>query len=179
MSRIGRKPITVPAGVTVEQADRLIKVSGAKGNLELTLMPGLTLVQADGVLTLTRDEETAETQRSFGLMRTLIDNMVVGVSKGFERQLEINGVGYRAAVAGNVITLSLGFSHPVIFELPDGVEAKLEKNVITLSGYDKQVVGQVAANLRALKKPEPYKGKGIKYVEETIRRKAGKTATKG
>jgi large subunit ribosomal protein L6 len=105
--------------------------------------------------------------------------MVIGVSQGFSRQLEINGVGFRAAVAGNVITLSLGFSHPVVFTLPVGVEAKIEKNLVTLTGFDKQLVGQVAANLRALKKPEPYKGKGIKYVEETIRRKAGKTATKG
>jgi large subunit ribosomal protein L6 len=105
--------------------------------------------------------------------------MVTGVSRGFERQLEINGVGFRAAVSGSTITLSLGFSHPVIFELPRGVEAKIEKNLITLNGFDKQLVGQVAANLRALKKPEPYKGKGIKYVEEHIRRKAGKTATKG
>ncbi len=179
MSRIGRQPITVPTGVTVEQADRLIKVSGSKGNLELTLMPGLKLEQAGGVLTLTKEVETPETQRSYGLMRTLIDNMVVGVSKGFERQLEINGVGYRASVAGNVITFSLGFSHPIHFELPQGVEAKLEKNVITLTGYDKQTVGQVAANIRALKKPEPYKGKGIKYMEERILRKAGKTAAKG
>jgi large subunit ribosomal protein L6 len=179
MSRIGRKPITIPAGVTVEQTGRLIKVTGAKGSLELTLMPNLKLEQADNVLTLSKEVETPETQRSYGLMRTLIDNMVVGVSQGFTRQLEINGVGYRAAVAGNVITLSLGFSHPVIFTLPAGVDAKIEKNLITLTGYDKQVVGQVAANLRALKKPEPYKGKGIKYVEERIRRKAGKTATKG
>ncbi|MBW4061493.1 50S ribosomal protein L6 [Candidatus Saccharibacteria bacterium] len=179
MSRIGRKPITIPAGVTVEQLDRTIKVAGSKGNLELTLMPDLKLEQADSVLTLTKTVENAETQRSYGLMRTMIDNMVIGVSKGFERQLEINGVGFRAAVAGNTITLALGFSHPVIFVLPAGVDAKIEKNLITLSGYDKQLVGQVAANLRALKKPEPYKGKGIKYVEERIRRKAGKTATKG
>jgi large subunit ribosomal protein L6 len=179
MSRIGRKPITIPAGVTVERTDRLIKVAGPKGNLELVLMPDLKLEQADSVLTLTKEVETPETQRSYGLMRTLIDNMVVGVSQGFTRQLEINGVGYRASVAGNVITLALGFSHPVIFQLPAGVEAKVEKNLVTLTGFDKQAVGQVAANLRALKKPEPYKGKGIKYVEETIRRKAGKTATKG
>lgn len=178
MSRIGRKPITLPTGVTVEQQGSLVKVSGTKGNLELVLMPNLKLEQADGVLTLTKEIETPETQRSYGLMRTLINNMVVGVSAGFERQLEINGVGFRASVAGNVITLSLGFSHPVVFTLPDGVEAKIERNIITLTGYDKQAVGQVAANLRALKKPEPYKGKGIKYVEERIRRKAGKTATK-
>jgi large subunit ribosomal protein L6 len=179
MSRIGRQPITVPAGVTVEQEGRLIKVAGPKGNLELTLMPDLELEQADGILTLSKQIETPETQRSYGLMRTLVSNMVVGVSQGFSRQLEINGVGYRASVAGNVITLSLGFSHPINFTLPAGVEAKTEKNLMTLSGYDKQAVGQVAANLRALKKPEPYKGKGIKYVEERIHRKAGKTATKG
>jgi large subunit ribosomal protein L6 len=179
MSRIGRKPITVPAGVTVELAGRHVKVTGPKGTLELDLMPGINVEQGEGVLNVTKTVETPETQRSYGLMRTLVDNMVVGVSQGFTRALEINGVGFRAAVAGNSINLSLGFSHPVVFELPQGVEAKVEKNVITLSGYDKQVVGQAAANIRALKKPEPYKGKGIKYVEERIRRKAGKTATKG
>lgn len=179
MSRIGRQPITIPAGVTVEQNDRLVKVTGAKGTLELQLMPDLNLEQDNGVLTLTKAIETAETQRSYGLMRTLINNMVMGVSQGFTRQLEINGVGYRASVAGDVINLSLGYSHPINFALPEGVEAKVEKNIITLNGYDKQAVGQVAANIRALRKPEPYKGKGIKYVEERIRRKAGKTATKG
>jgi large subunit ribosomal protein L6 len=179
MSRIGRKPITVPASVTVELQDRHVKVTGPKGSLELDLMPEINIEQGEGVLNVTKAVETPETQRSYGLMRTLVDNMVVGVSQGFTRSLEINGVGFRAAVAGNTINLSLGFSHPVVFELPAGVEAKIEKNVITLAGYDKQVVGQAAANLRSLKKPEPYKGKGIKYVEERIRRKAGKTATKG
>jgi large subunit ribosomal protein L6 len=179
MSRIGRQPITVPAGVTIERTGAHIKVTGSKGSLELNLMPGIALEHAGDTLTLSKTVETPETQRSYGLMRTLIDNMVVGVSKGFERKLEINGVGFRASVAGSTINLSLGFSHPVAFTLPQGVEAKVEKNVITLTGFDKQVVGQVAANLRALKKPEPYKGKGIKYAEERIRRKAGKTATKG
>jgi large subunit ribosomal protein L6 len=179
MSRIGRKPITVPAGVTIELVDRHVKVTGSKGTLELDLMPGIQVEQADGVLTVTKAVETPETQRSYGLMRTLINNMVVGVSQGFTRQLEINGVGFRASVAGSTINLSLGFSHPIAFTLPQGVEAKVERNLITLTGFDKQLVGQVAANLRALKKPEPYKGKGIKYVEERIRRKAGKTATKG
>jgi large subunit ribosomal protein L6 len=179
MSRIGRKPITIPAGVTIELIERHIKVTGPKGTLELDLLPGINVEQSEGVLTVTKAVETAETGRLYGLMRTLIDNMVVGVSQGFTRTLEINGVGFRAAVAGNVINLSLGFSHPVTFTLPQGVDAKIEKNQITLSGFDKQLVGQVAANLRSLKKPEPYKGKGIKYVEETIRRKAGKTATKG
>jgi large subunit ribosomal protein L6 len=179
MSRIGRKPITVPAGVTIELTDGHIKVAGTKGTLELDLMPGITVEQSEGVLKVAKSVETPETQRSYGLMRTLIDNMVTGVSKGFERKLEINGVGFRASVAGDTINLSLGFSHPVAFKLPQGVTAKVEKNVVTLEGFDKQVVGQVAANLRALKKPEPYKGKGIKYAEERIRRKAGKTATKG
>jgi len=179
MSRIGRKPITIPTGVTVELSGRHIKVAGPKGTLELDILEGINVEQKDGVLNVTKAVETPETGRLYGLMRTLIDNMVVGVSTGFTRALEINGVGFRAAVAGNVINLSLGFSHPVVFNLPQGVEAKIEKNVITLSGFDKQLVGQVAANLRALKKPEPYKGKGIKYVEEQIKRKAGKTATKG
>ena len=179
MSRIGRKPITVPAGVTIELNGQHVKVTGAKGVLELDLLPGIAVGQDGGVLNVTKQVETPETGRSYGLMRTLIDNMVVGVSQGFTRQLEINGVGFRASVAGSTITLSLGFSHPVVFELPQGVEARIEKNLITLTGFDKQAVGQVAANLRALKKPEPYKGKGIKYVEERIRRKAGKTATKG
>ncbi len=179
MSRIGRKPITIPAGVTVEQIESIVTVTGPKGTLRVPLLENLKLDQSEGVLTLSRVVETPETQRSFGLMRTLINNNVVGVSEGFVRQLEINGVGFRAAVAGNVITLALGFSHPVVFTLPEGVEAQIEKNIITLKGFDKQLVGQVAANIRALKKPEPYKGKGIKYVEERIRRKAGKTAAKG
>jgi large subunit ribosomal protein L6 len=179
MSRIGRKPITIPSGVTVTIESHRVAVAGPKGNLETPLLADLIVTQDGDVLTVAQAKQTVETQKTFGLQRTLIDNMVVGVSKGFERQLEINGVGFRAAVAGSSINLALGFSHPVEFKLPAGVEAKIEKNIITLSGYDKQAVGQAAANLRALKKPEPYKGKGIKYVEETIRRKAGKTATKG
>lgn len=179
MSRIGRKPIQIPSGVTVEVTDSVVKVNGTKGSLETPLLRGLKVEQAEGIVTVSKATENVETQMSFGLQRTLIANMIEGVSKGFERKLEINGVGYRAAVSGNVITLSLGFSHPVIYELPAGIQATVDRNVITIMGYDKQAVGQVAANLRSLKKPEPYKGKGIKYVEETIRRKAGKTATKG
>ena len=179
MSRIGRKPIQIPAGVTIEVTNGVVTVIGSKGTLTQVLLPGLAVEIEGATLTVSKTVETPETQRSFGLMRTLIGNMVIGVSQGFTRGLEINGVGFRAAVAGNQITLSLGFSHPVIFNLPQGVEAKVEKNLVTLTGFDKQLVGQVAANLRDLKKPEPYKGKGIKYVEERIRRKAGKTATKG
>jgi large subunit ribosomal protein L6 len=179
MSRIGRQPIAIPAGVTVEQTGSHLKVTGPKGTLEMELMAGIEAKQEDGALKLEKATETPETLRTYGLMRTLAANMVTGVALGFTRRLEINGVGYRAAVQGTALNLSLGYSHPVIFTLPEGVEAKVEKNVITLSGHDKHLVGQVAANIRALRKPEPYKGKGIKYVEERIRRKAGKTATKG
>lgn len=179
MSRIGRKPITIPAGVEVTQNERVISVKGPKGSLEVVLLPGLAMAQDGDQLTVSQEVETAETAKTFGLVRTLINNAVVGVSTGYERKLEVNGVGFRVAVAGSTINLSLGFSHPVAFALPAGVEAKVEKNLITLTSHDKQLVGQTAANLRALKKPEPYKGKGIKYVEERIRRKAGKTAAKG
>jgi large subunit ribosomal protein L6 len=179
MSRIGRKPISVPTGVTVDIDAQHVKVTGPKGTLELDLLPGISVKQEGEQLLVAKAEDTAQAMAAYGLMRTLVDNMVIGVSTGFTRALEINGVGFRAAVAGRQINLSLGFSHPVVFNLPDGVEAKVEKNVITLSGYDKQLVGQAAANIRSLKKPEPYKGKGIKYVEEHIRRKAGKTAAKG
>jgi large subunit ribosomal protein L6 len=179
MSRIGRKPITIPAGVTVNSDGQHVTVTGTKGTLELDLLPGIEVQQEAGTVTVTKAVESPETGRAYGLMRTLLANMVTGVSTGYTRRLEINGVGFRAAVAGSTINLSIGLSHPVEFPLPTGVEAKVEKNIITLTGYDKQVVGQVAANIRALKKPEPYKGKGIKYVEERIRRKAGKAATKG
>lgn len=179
MSRIGRQPIELPSGVTVTIEGRNVTVTGPGGTLSQRLMPDIDLQQGDNQLKLNKTVETPETQRAYGLMRTLVANMVQGVSKGFERQLEINGVGYRASVAGSSVNLALGLSHPVEFKLPTGVNAKVDKNIITVSGHDKQLVGQVAANLRALKKPEPYKGKGIKYVEERIRRKAGKAATKG
>lgn len=178
MSRIGRLPITVPAGVTVEIKDQTVMATGPKGMLEAPLLKGLKAQLSGDTLTVEKQVDDAETQRTYGLQRTLINNIVVGVSQGYQRQLEINGVGYRAAVNGNVINFSLGYSHPIEFKLPEGIEAKVERSLITISGADKQAVGQVAANIRALRKPEPYKGKGIKYVEERIRRKAGKTAAK-
>jgi len=178
MSRIGRTPIEIPAGVTVELTAEQVVARGPKGELKVALMPGLKVEQNDNVVTVIRDIENAETQRTYGLQRTLINNIVVGVSQGYERRLEINGVGYRANVAGQTVNLTLGYSHPIAFELPQGIEAKVEKNIIVITGADKQQVGQVAANIRALRKPEPYKGKGIKYVEEHIRRKAGKAAAK-
>ncbi|HEX7259731.1 MAG TPA: 50S ribosomal protein L6 [Candidatus Saccharimonadia bacterium] len=178
MSRVGRQPISIPAGVTVELNDATVTATGPKGSLSVQLLHGITLDQTSEQITVVKAIDDDERQKTFGLMRTLINNMVVGVSAGFQRQLEINGVGYRANVAGNIINLSLGYSHPIAFNLPQGVDAKIERNVITLTGADKQLIGQVAANLRALRKPEPYKGKGIKYVEERIRRKAGKAASK-
>ncbi len=178
MSRIGRQPITVPTGVSVELTGDTVKATGPKGSLEVRLLPGLKMEQTDSVIQIIRADDNAETQRTFGLMRTLINNIVQGVHSGYERKLEINGVGYRANVAGRVVNFALGYSHPIEFALPEGIEAKVEKNIITISGADKQQVGQVAANIRSLRKPEPYKGKGIKYIEERIRRKAGKTAAK-
>jgi large subunit ribosomal protein L6 len=179
MSRIGRKPIQVPAGVSVELSENLITVKGPKAELVVLLMPGLRLEQSEGVLQLSQIEQNPETIKSFGLVRTLLANAITGTTEGFTRQLEINGVGYKASVSGRVVNLNLGFSHPIAFNLPEGVTATVEKNIVTIAGYDKQAVGQVAANIRALKKPEPYKGKGIKYIEEHVRRKAGKTAAKG
>lgn len=178
MSRIGRQPITVPQGVTVSVEAKGVSVTGPKGTLAVEILPYLKVEQEGDKLIVTKTRNNPQTQQSYGLTRTLVNNLVVGVSEGFTRQLEINGVGYKAAVAGRVINLALGFSHPIEFKLPEGIEAKMEKNILTISGADKQMVGQVAANLRALKKPEPYKGKGIKYIEEKIRRKAGKTAAK-
>jgi large subunit ribosomal protein L6 len=178
MSRIGRQPISIPAGVNVEQSGDLITANGSKGSLSVTLLPGLKIEQSENEIKVVKHLDNDETQRTFGLMRTLINNIVVGVSSGYERKLEINGVGYRANVAGSQVNFALGYSHPIEFPLPQGIEAKVEKNIITISGADKQQVGQVAANIRALRKPEPYKGKGIKYIEERIRRKAGKTAAK-
>lgn len=179
MSRIGKQPIIVPEGVGIEVADGQVKAKGPKGELQVKLLPGLAVRQKEGLLEVVMESDQEDTLRTWGLQRTLINNIIIGVTAGFSRQLEINGVGYRANVSGSVLNLALGFSHPTQFKLPEGIEAKVERNVVTISGADKQLVGQVAANIRALRKPEPYKGKGIKYIEERIRRKAGKTAAKG
>lgn len=178
MSRIGKIPVEVPAGVNVELNGRNVNISGTKGSLELTHNPSVSVEQQENKIIVSPKPNRVDAQAQYGLTRTLIANMVKGVSEGFERRLEINGVGYRASASGRNLTLSLGYSHTIEFKLPDGVEAKVEANVITLSGADKQKVGQAAAEIRAKRKPEPYKGKGIKYAEEHIRRKAGKTATK-
>ncbi|MEM9489941.1 MAG: 50S ribosomal protein L6 [Myxococcota bacterium] len=176
MSRIGRKPIPVPKGVTVTLTGDSIAVKGPKGEMKAAQNPLVSVEQKDGQLTFEPNSRSKPARAAHGLMRALCANMVHGVEKGFERILEINGVGYRAEVKGSAITLNLGYSHPIDFPLPDGVSAKVEKNTLILSGIDKQVLGQVAANVRGLRPPEPYKGKGIKYKEEHIQRKVGKAA---
>lgn len=175
MSRIGKLPIEIPSGVTITVDPDWITVSGNKGTLKQFTMPGLSVKQVENQLLVMRENDNAENRARHGLMRTLIANMTVGVSKGFEKKLEINGVGYRVSLAGNGLKLNLGFSHDVNYALPQGITAAVEQNTITISGIDKQQVGQVAAEIRSLKKPEPYKGKGIKYVGERIIRKSGKS----
>jgi large subunit ribosomal protein L6 len=175
MSRIGKLPIDIPSGVTITVDQDWITVAGSKGTLKQFTMPGITVAQEENQILVTRVDDEAMHRSKHGLMRTLVDNMVVGVSKGFEKKLEINGVGYRVAMAGQGLKMNLGFSHDVNYALPQGISAAVEQNTITISGIDKQQVGQVAAEIRALKKPEPYKGKGIKYVGERIIRKSGKS----
>jgi large subunit ribosomal protein L6 len=175
MSRVGKLPIGIPSGVTITVDPDTITVAGSKGTLTQFTMPDITVVSADGQVVVTRANDEPKIRAKHGLMRALLNNMVVGVSTGFTKQLEINGVGYRVALAGQDLKMQLGFSHEVVYHLPVGITAVVEQNKITISGIDKQQVGQVAAEIRALKKPEPYKGKGIKYVGERIIRKSGKS----
>ncbi|PIX99258.1 50S ribosomal protein L6 [bacterium (Candidatus Howlettbacteria) CG_4_10_14_3_um_filter_37_10] len=176
MSRIGKLPIEIPSGVTVDLVENLVKVIGQKGSLELEVSELLNIKKDEASITVAPKEETTISRQLWGLTRTLISNMVTGVSSGYEKQLEIVGIGYRAQMQGNKLVVNAGYSHPVEFNPPEGISLKVEKNTITVSGFDKQLVGQVAANIREIRKPEPYKGKGIKYVGEHIRRKAGKAA---
>jgi large subunit ribosomal protein L6 len=175
MSRIGKLPIAIPSGVTITIDPEFITVAGSKGTLKQFTMPGVKVTQEDGQVIVTRINDEPQNRAKHGLMRTLINNMVVGVSTGFSKQLELNGVGFRVALAGAGLKFNIGFSHEVNYTLPQGVTATVEQNIITVSGIGKQQVGQVAAEIRALKKPEPYKGKGIKYVGERIIRKSGKS----
>jgi large subunit ribosomal protein L6 len=175
MSRIGKLPITVPSGVTITVDQDVITVNGPKGSLSQFTMPGVNVTQSEGSVLVTRESEQREHRAKHGLMRSLVNNMVLGVTEGFEKKLEINGVGYRAAVEGNRVKLALGFSHDVYYPIPEGIQISVEQNVITVKGINKQQVGQVSAEIRALKKPEPYKGKGIKYSDERIIRKSGKS----
>ena len=179
MSRIGRMPIAVPAGVTVEIAENnKVTVKGPKGELERVLPSEMTIKQEDGQILVTRPNDLKKMKSLHGLTRTLINNMVVGVTDGYTKQLEVNGVGYRAAKSGNKLTLNLGYSHPVVMEDPEGLESVVEGNKITIKGIDREKVGQYAAEIRDKRRPEPYKGKGIKYMDEVIRRKVGKTGKK-
>jgi large subunit ribosomal protein L6 len=175
MSRIGKLPIEIPSGVTITIDPELITVAGSKGTLSQFTMPGISVKQEDGQVIVTRINDEPMNRSKHGLMRTLINNMIVGVTTGFSKQLELNGVGYRVAAAGNGLKLNIGFSHDVNYALPTGITASVEQNIITVSGINKQQVGQVAAEIRSLKKPEPYKGKGIKYIGERIIRKSGKS----
>lgn len=180
MSRIGKLPIPVPNGVTVEITGQKIVVKGSKGELSREIHPLMGLALADNEIKVIRTGESKEERSLHGLSRTLVANMVTGVSKGFEKKLEIIGVGYRATANKNKITLSLGFSHPVEYTAPEGIEFKMDeekKNIITVSGINKELVGEAAAKVRSYKKPEPYKGKGIRYIDEKVVRKAGKAAS--
>ena len=178
MSRIGRSPIPLPSGVDVTVADGRITVRGPRGTLERALPPDMTVRQDDGVLLVERPDDARQHRALHGLTRSLVNNMVVGVTAGFTRELEIVGVGYRAAAQGpNRLELALGFSHPVVVEAPEGITFEVPAPTrISVKGNDKQAVGQVAADIRSIRKPEPYKGKGVRYAGEVVRRKAGKAA---
>jgi len=180
MSRIGRLPVAIPAGVTVDiAANNEVTVKGPKGTLIKSLPKEMEIKKEDDHITVARPNDLKKMKSLHGLTRTLINNMVIGVSEGYSKLLEVNGVGYRAAKAGKKLTLSLGYSHPVEMEDPEGVETTVEgQNKITVTGIDKEKVGQYAAEIRDKRRPEPYKGKGIKYADEVIRRKVGKTGKK-
>ena len=180
MSRIGRMPIAIPAGVTVEVAENnKVTVKGPKGTLERVMAPEMEIKVEGAEVTVARPNDLKRNKSLHGLTRTLINNMVLGVTNGYEKKLEVNGVGYRAAKQGKKLTLNLGYSHPVEMEDPEGVETVVDgTNVIIVKGIDKEKVGQYAAEIRDKRRPEPYKGKGIKYADETIRRKVGKTGKK-
>lgn len=175
MSRVGKLPIAVPSGVTITVDPSEITVAGGKGTLKQFTMPDITVKQEGGEVIVVRANDEPKIRAKHGLMRALLNNMVTGVSQGFSKKLEINGVGYRVALQGADLKMNLGFSHDVIYKVPAGVSATVEQNTITITGIDKQQVGQIAAEIRALKKPEPYKGKGIKYEGERIIRKSGKS----
>lgn len=174
MSKIGKKPIDIPAGITVSADNNNLVVKGSKGELAVVIDSIIKIDLKDNQVILSPKKEVKKANALWGLSRSLVANMIYGVEKGYEKELELQGVGYKVAKKGNDLELNLGFSHSVNFKAPEGIEFKVEKNKIAILGIDKQLVGQVAANIRSLKKPEPYKGKGIRYVGEQIRRKVGK-----
>ena len=176
MSRIGKMPIQIPKDVKVDIKDDIISIKGPKGELKRTINPRVSLNIENDQILVTINDNSKESNACHGLFRALVANMVKGVSKGFERILE--SVGYRAEVAGRSATFHLGYSHPIVYELPQGINASIDKSKITLSGIDKELLGRTAAKIRSFRKPEPYKGKGIKYAEEVIKRKAGKSGAR-
>jgi len=179
MSRVGKKPIQIPDKTKVLYEDRIVTVKGQKGALSRSVHPLINLEIKDGIVNVTMKNDDRVSRSLQGLTRSLVANMVTGVNKGFERVLEINGIGYRATLSGNRIVFNLGYSHPIDFDLPEGISASIDRNnIIKLSGIDKEQLGQISAAIRRLRPPEPYKGKGIKYAEEYIHKKAGKTGTK-
>lgn len=178
MSRIGKQVITIPEKVEIKIDGYNVKVKGPKGELELNSHQNINVKMENNEITVNPIDDSKKNRALWGLTRTLINNMVLGVTTGFEKDLEFNGVGYRAAVKGNTLTLNLGYSHPINYEIPTGLTAKVVKNTITVAGIDKALVGFAAAKIRSFRKPEPYKGKGIKYATETIIKKAGKTGAK-
>lgn len=178
MSRLGKIPIKLVDGLSAKYEANVLNIKSAKGELSLKIDPIVNLELAETEIKLSVNDMSKKSKSFWGLYHALVKNMVIGLSEGFEKKLEINGVGYRAALAGNTLKLNLGFSHPIDFELPEKIEAKVEGNTITLSSIDKDLLGRVANKIRSFRPPEPYKGKGIKYSDEIIRRKAGKTASK-
>jgi large subunit ribosomal protein L6 len=176
MSRIGKKPIPIPKGVTVKIAGDAVEVQGPKGKLRQPLPPGIAFAQDDGTLVASLQREDGELNKFHGLARSLVNNAVLGVTEGWKKELDIVGVGYRAELKGQQIHLALGYSHPVIYDVPKGIDVAIEKQThITVTGVDRQLVGQVAANLRRLRKPDPYQQKGVRYTGEVLKKKAGKT----
>lgn len=179
MSRIGKQPIELPSGVKVSINEQNVTVTGPKGELTRSILEYVSVDLTDKAITVSRLDDSIKSRSAHGLTRTLISNMVTGVTKGFERALEINGVGYRAEMKGEVLNLSLGYSHPINFQLPKGITVDVDKMTkLLVKGIDKELVGQTAAKIREFRSPEPYKGKGVKYADETILRKAGKTGKK-
>lgn len=176
MSRIGNKPVVIPAGVTIDLKDNTVTVKGPKGELSYTFNQNITLVQNEGKVVFTRSDDSKENKTIHGTTRAVFNNMVVGVTEGFQKELELIGVGYRAQLQGKKLVLNVGYSHPVEFTPEKGIEIEVPSNTkVIVKGYDKQKVGELAANIRGVRPPEPYKGKGIRYVNEFVRRKEGKT----
>ena len=179
MSRIGKKPIPIPKGVTVAVADRSVDVKGPKGQLRQSLPPGVVFQVNPGEVQATLESDAPELRKFYGLARTLVANAVQGVHEGFKRELDIVGVGYRAELRGKQVVFALGYSHSVVFDVPTGIDIAIEKQThLTVTGVDRQLVGQVAANIRRLRQPDPYKQKGVRYTGEVLKKKAGKTGAK-